>query len=36
MQLVEQHIISKDDPRFARLDDAAFASKYSQKPLVKG
>jgi putative transposase len=27
MQLVEQHIISRDDPRFAKLDAEAFASK---------
>ncbi len=27
MQLVEQHIISKGDPRYARLNAAAFASK---------
>src|SRR5579859_451042 len=27
MQLTEQHIISKDDPRFAVIDAAAFASK---------
>ena len=27
MRLVEQHIIRKDDPRFKKLDDAAFASK---------
>src|SRR5260370_25254209 len=27
MQLVEQHIISKGDPRYARIDAAAFASK---------
>jgi putative transposase len=27
MQLVEQHVISKDDPRFAVIDAAAFASK---------
>jgi putative transposase len=27
MQLVEQHIISRDDPRFAVIDAAAFASK---------
>src|SRR5712691_8089257 len=27
MRLVEQHVIRKDDPRFQRLDDAAFASK---------
>jgi len=27
MQLVEQHIIEKNDPRFAKLDAAAFASK---------
>ncbi len=27
MQLVEQHIIEKNDPRFARLDEVAFASK---------
>jgi len=27
MQLVEQHIISRDDPRFAQLDTEAFASK---------
>lgn len=27
MRLVEQHVIRKDDPRFAQLDDAAFASK---------
>src|SRR5215472_10745207 len=27
MQLVEQHLIRKDDPRFAIIDQAAFASK---------
>jgi len=27
MQLVEQHVISKSDPRFAPIDQAAFASK---------
>jgi transposase len=27
MQLVEQHVISKTDPRYAALDRAAFASK---------
>jgi putative transposase len=27
MQLVEQHIISRDDPRFAAIDEAAFKSK---------
>src|SRR5215467_1275260 len=27
MQLVEQHIISKGDPRFQRIDEMAFASK---------
>jgi len=27
MQLTEQHVISKDDPRFAVIDGAAFASK---------
>src|SRR5215472_5653657 len=27
MQLVEQHLIRKDDPRFAIIDAAAFASK---------
>lgn len=27
MQLVEQHIISKTDPRYAAIDEAAFASK---------
>jgi putative transposase len=27
MQLVEQHIISRDDPRFAQLDAVALASK---------
>ena len=27
MQLVEQHIISKSDPRFQRIDEMAFASK---------
>jgi putative transposase len=27
MQLVEQHIIEKGDPRWARLDTGAFASK---------
>src|SRR5258708_38895460 len=27
MQLTEQHIIKRDDPRFAVLDAAAFASK---------
>src|SRR5579859_7828187 len=27
MQLVEQHVISKDDPRYAAIDAAAFASK---------
>jgi putative transposase len=27
MQLVERHLIRKDDPRFAVIDRAAFASK---------
>jgi putative transposase len=27
MQLVEQHLIRKNDPRFAPIDQAAFASK---------
>jgi len=27
MQLVEQHVISKTDPRYAKIDKAAFASK---------
>jgi putative transposase len=27
MQLVEQHVIDKTDPRYAALDRAAFASK---------
>ncbi len=27
MQLVEQHMISKTDPRYAVIDKAAFASK---------
>ena len=27
MQLVEQHIIDRDDPRFAAIDEAAFKSK---------
>src|SRR5215469_10067629 len=27
MQLVEQHIISRNDPRYAIIDAAAFASK---------
>jgi putative transposase len=27
LQLVEQHVVSKDDPRFAVIDAAAFASK---------
>ena len=27
MQLVERHLIRKDDPRFAIIDAAAFASK---------
>jgi hypothetical protein len=27
MQLVEQHVISKRDPRYAPIDAAAFASK---------
>ena len=27
MQLVEQHVIRKADPRFAMIDQAAFASK---------
>src|SRR5579883_1454226 len=27
MQLVERHLIRKDDPRFAVIDAAAFASK---------
>ena len=27
MQLVEQHIIKWTDPRFQRIDEAAFASK---------
>jgi len=27
MQLVEQHVISKSDPHFQRIDEMAFASK---------
>ena len=27
MQLVEQHVIRKADPRYATIDQAAFASK---------
>ncbi len=27
MQLVEQHVIEKDDPRYSVIDEAAFASK---------
>ena len=27
MQLVEQHVIRKNDPRYQLIDDAAFASK---------
>ena len=27
MQLVEQHVISKSDPRYGLIDKAAFASK---------
>ncbi|MFL5661662.1 MAG: RNA-guided endonuclease TnpB family protein, partial [Ktedonobacteraceae bacterium] len=27
MQLVEQHLIRKGDPRYAAIDQAAFASK---------
>jgi putative transposase len=27
MQLVEQHVIKRGDPRYARIDEAAFASK---------
>ena len=27
MKLVEQHVIEKGDPRFTRIDKAAFASK---------
>jgi len=27
MQLIEQHVISKADPRFAAIDAAAFAAK---------
>jgi len=27
MQVVERHVISKDDPRYAIIDAAAFASK---------
>ena len=27
MQLVEQHLIGRSDPRFAAIDQAAFASK---------
>jgi putative transposase len=27
MQLVEQHVVSKRDPRYAAIDAAAFASK---------
>jgi len=29
MQLVEQHVISKSDPRFQSIDEMAFASKTS-------
>ena len=27
MHLVEQHVIRKSDPRYAKIDEAAFASK---------
>ena len=27
MQLVEQHVIARTDPRYPRIDAAAFASK---------
>jgi hypothetical protein len=27
MQLVEQHVIKRSDPRYAAIDRAAFASK---------
>ena len=27
MQLVEQHVIDRDDPHFAAIDEAAFKSK---------
>ncbi len=27
MQLVEQHVIARRDPRFALIDEAAFAAK---------
>ncbi len=27
MQLVEQHVIARSDPRFAVIDDAAFKAK---------
>jgi len=27
MKLVEQHVIERNDPRFAAIDAAAFASK---------
>ena len=27
MQLVEQHVIERNDPRFALIDEAAFQSK---------
>jgi len=27
VQLVEQHVIEKDDPRYSVIDEAAFASK---------
>ena len=36
MQLVERHLIRKDDPRFAVIDSAAFASKTCIiKPITK-
>jgi hypothetical protein len=27
MKLVEQHVIKRTDPRYQRIDEAAFASK---------
>jgi len=27
MQLVEQHVVKRGDPRYQRIDEAAFASK---------
>ena len=34
MRLVEQHVIKRGDPRYQRLDEAAFASKTEGRSLL--